>query len=358
LNKPIFLLYDGIMNDISQILEGLTKLGNYFTSTRAQDRGVVLVAHGFSDMVLGDLHLNWNHLESTVKVVPLLTPVDVAIQNWRSQFLFDLQAYTGSPVFNPVDKPITELDPEQMSKNNRVKGIEIGRFRTSVISDEDDEALSIRVSELKERLKKPESDYEINDLNVRIGKLTSGIAKLSVSAPSAGESREKRDRAEDAWMAIRGAVKYGAVPGGGFILVRLSAQLMVEAEKLAKTPKKFAMNILARALLRPVEVLYENYGYKDESVAKQLTSMLGRTEQTFDISEQKWVDKYDILDSVPAVVEAIRNSISIASLLGTLGGIVAFRRDAQTDKEEERFVRKYEGGTGTRTSISTAKSSD
>lgn len=351
LNKPVFLLYDGIMNDISQVLESLTKLGNYFTSTRAQDRGVVLVAHGFSDIVLGDLHLNWNHLESTVKVVPLLTPTDVAIQNWRSQFLRDLQAYTGSPVFNPVDKPITEMDPESMVKNNRVKNIEIGRFRTSVMSEEDDEAINLRVDELKEKLKKPESDYEVNDLNVRIGKLTSGIAKLSVSAPSAGESREKRDRADDAWMAIRGAVKYGAVPGGGFILVRLSAWLMTEAEGIPKAPKKFAMNILARALLRPVEVLYENYGYKSEAVEAQLHKMLVKPDKTFDISEQKWVDKFDILDSVPAVTEAIRNSISIASLLGTLGGIVAFKRDAQTDKDEEKFVRKYEAGAGIRTSV-------
>ena len=86
-----------------------------------------------------------------------------------------------------------------------------------------------RVEEIKEQLKNPESQYEENDLNVRIGKLTSGIARLYVYGPSQGETREKRDRAEDAWMAIRGAVKFGAIPGGGYVLVRLAAKMLLQA---------------------------------------------------------------------------------------------------------------------------------
>jgi len=43
-----------------------------------------------------------------------------------------------------------------------------------------------------------------------------------------------------------------------------------------------------------------------------------------------------ILDSTPAVLQAIRNSISIAALLGTLGGAVVFARDADLEKSEAR----------------------
>lgn len=354
LNNPVFILFDGIINDFGQIFSPMSALAQAFAEAKRQDKGIVLVAHGFSESFLGDMYVNWNEARSTAKIFPMLTP-ELAIMNWRTQFLYDLQAYTGSPVFNPIDRPLTNLVPDTLMKNNRVRYFECSRFRASVIADEDKEAIQLRVDELKEQLKKPESEYELNDLNVRIGKLTSGIARLNISAPVSGDSREKRDRAEDAWMAIRGAIKHGCCPGGGYALVRLSADLLISADSIKKGPRKFAMQILSEAFLQPVRVLYDNYGYKADAIEKQLAKLLSNEDQTFDIPHEAWVDKYEILDSVPAVVEAIRNSISIASLLGTLGGIVAFKREQSSDKEEEKFVRNFETAIGQRGSTAQAE---
>ena len=240
------------------------------------------------------------------------------------------------------------MDAKALCDKNRANYFEAGRFRSSVMVKEDEFAISLRVEELKKQLLTPESDYEKNDLNVRIGKLTSGIARLKISAPSRGETREKRDRAEDAWMAIRGTIKHGAIPGGGYGLVRLSADLVVLAERTEILTRRIALNILSEALLKPVEVLYSNYGYNEDEIQKQIIQLLKRDGETYDISEQKWVEKFQILDSVPAVMEAIRNSISIASLLGTVGGLVAFKRDYETDKEEEKFARNFERSIGER----------
>jgi chaperonin GroEL (HSP60 family) len=46
--------------------------------------------------------------------------------------------------------------------------------------------------------------------------------------------------------------------------------------------------------------------------------------------------KAGLLDSTPAVLEAIRNSISIASLLGTLGAAVTFFRDNELERDEAK----------------------
>lgn len=347
LEHPLFVLYDGTINDIQQIMDPLGRMASFFDQTAREHRGVVLVAHGFSDSVLGDLHLNWTHPKSGAKICPLLTPQS-AILNWRTQFLYDLQAYTGSTVYNPVDRPLSDMKPEEVASKNKVTYFESGRFRSSVIAKEDEFAIELRVEELKAQRMRPESQYEVHDLDVRIGKLTSGIARLKISAPSRGETREKRDRAEDAWMAIRGTIKHGAIPGGGYGLVRVAADLLVKGEKETSDAKKAALGILADALLRPVRVLYSNYGYNEEEIAKQISQLLVRDNETFDISEQKWVEKFQILDSVPAVVEAIRNSISIASLLGTVGGLVAFKRDYESDKDEERQARNFERAIGDR----------
>lgn len=339
LNHPLFLLYDGVINDISQVFEGLQRVSEFFDKSATPYRNVVLVSHGFSDTVLGDLHLNWNHEKSSMKVFPLLTPPK-AIMNWRTQFLYDLQAYTGSPVFNPIDRPISDIDAEKLYKHNLVTNFECSRFRSSVMSKEDPDLIEARVSELKLQLQNPESEYELNDLQVRIGKLTSGIARLTIFGPSQGETREARDRAEDAWMSIRGTVKEGACPGGGYVLVRLAADLLTKSNRLSGS-KKVAALILSQALLEPIDVLYKNYGYHSEQIEDQKVQLLQNDDKVFDILLQEWVPIYELLDSVPAVVEAIDSSISIASLLGTLGGIVSFERDYNTDMYEAKSVSDF-----------------
>lgn len=351
LERPMFVLYDGVINDFGQVFDALTKLNDALQKKGVQDRSVVLVAHGFSDIMLGDLHTNWNHPKAAIKIFPLATP-QRAILNWQTNFLYDLQAYTGTPVFNPADRPIIDMDPEAMINSNRVKRFECSRFKAMVFADEDADATAIRVEELKEQRKNPESEYELNDLNVRIGKLTSGIVRLNIHGSSAGETREKRDRAEDAWMAIKGAIKNGAVPGGGYVLVRLAAWLQVAGDTLKPGARKYAVDILGEALLNPVRLLYKNYGYNSDDTEAQIAKMLNNDEQTFNILEEAWVAKEDLLDSLPAVAEAVRNSISISSLLGTMGGIVAFKRDHDTDKAEEDFVRRFEAQIGERGSLS------
>ncbi len=350
LERPVFLLFDGVINDFMQVYDALQRIYAAMKEEKRSDMSVVLVAHGFSDVCLGDLHVNWNHASAPLKVFPQVTP-DKAIQNWRTNFLYDLQAYTGTPVFNPVDRPLADLNASAVIATNRVTRFEASRFKSMVFANEDADSIGIRVDELKEYRKKPESEYELNDLNVRIGKLTSGIVRLNIIGPSAGETREKRDRAEDAWMAIKGAIKHGAVPGGGYVLVKLAGFLQVAAEECDKGARKEAIGILGDALLEPVRLLYSNYGYNEAEIEAQLVKMLNDEDQTFDILDEKFVPKADLLDSLPAVAEAIRNSVSIASLLGTIGGIVAFKRDHDTDKEEERLVRQFETAIGERGSL-------
>jgi len=345
LEKPMVVLFDGTINDISQILEPMNRIGQYFAENPHLTTGIVIISHGFSDSVVGDLHLNWN--KGTFKVLPVVT-TQTATLNSRTEQLYDLQAYTGSPVFNPIDRPLIDMNIDFLIKKNRVKNIEVGRFRSSIMVNEEESLIEARVEELKLRREKPESQYEAHELDVRIGKLTSGIARLNIYGLSQGETREKRDRAEDAWMAIRGAVKYGAVPGGGYTLVRIAADLLELGRKEKNECRKIAISILSDALVEPVKILYKNYGFNEQETDSMVGQLLQKDEQTFDLSEYEWRNKIDVLDSAPAILEAIRNSMSIASLLGTMGGLIAFKRDNDADKEEEKFVRRFERGAGLR----------
>lgn len=354
MENPIFILFDGFITDTSQILDGLNKLAEHYSTYKQQTgkkKSVVLVAHGFGEMVLGDLHVNWNDNRSSIAVAPLLS-VETAVHNSRSNFLYDLQAYVGCPIFNPVEKPVSDLDAELLEKNNRATYFECSRFKSSVQAKEDSEAIDLRVLELKEALKNPDSQYHAIDLQTRIGKLTSGIARLTISGPSVGETREKRDRAEDAWMAVRGAIKQGACPGGGYVLARIASEMISMSRIAATDSQRYAMHILSEALQRPIELLYENYGYRGMEVKQKVADLLRDDAVTFDVAEDQFVPKDKLLDSIPAVIEAIKNSISIASLLGTIGGIIAFKRDHTEDSKEADFIRRFQAAIGERGSVS------
>jgi len=342
MKKPVVLLYDAVITTVHQILPALNAITEELDAQNLPDKNILVVAHGFSDGVLGDLHTNWN-TPDTPFVFPLVTP-ESAIRNWRTQFLYDLQAYTGVPVYNPIDKPLSTLDAKMLISDCLVTNMECQRYKTSIISEEDEILLESRVDTLKEQLKSPESEYEANDLRVRIGKLTSGIARLYINGPSDVETRERRDRAEDAWMAVKGAIKDGASPAGGWVWMRASRYMATISGAMAETDPvtATACAILANALKVPVVRLYENYGYHADEIKVFLEKLEENELQTFNIATESWVDKDDLLDSTSALKQSIENSVSISSLLGTIGGVVVFGRDQMADAKEHALKRDFE----------------
>ncbi|NDC26030.1 MAG: hypothetical protein EBZ49_18125, partial [Proteobacteria bacterium] len=152
------------------------------------------------------------------------------------------------------------------------------------------------------------------------------------------ELKEKRDRAEDAVCAVRGAIKHGCLPGGGWTLLKLMNVL--------KNDKDVVLDqVLIPALFEPVLRLLSNVGVNDDEAVKilepvisSLSSGMADSAMVYDALEGKHVNAIQsgILDATPAVLEAVRNSISIASLLGTLGGTVVFKRDLDLERTEAR----------------------
>jgi chaperonin GroEL len=189
------------------------------------------------------------------------------------------------------------------------------------------------------QLEHPESELDRLLLQERLGKLTGGIAKLRVVGSSNGELKERRDRAEDAVCAVRGAIKHGCLPGGGWSLMKVVSMLDKSDPVVAE--------VLAPALMEPVHKLYSNCGMSDLEMKQVLDPILGAMRDghtlVFDAMENKHGDAVElgILDSTPAVVEAVRSSVSIAALLGTLGGMVVFTRDHELERSEAKATQEW-----------------
>lgn len=351
LDRPTYILYHGRLNDIYSCLPIFEKIDAAAQAGQISPN-VVLVATGFSEVTLAHLATNFR-ISNTINVYPLVAPLN-QMQTGQYDFLRDLAALSGGRIFDPLNAPLDNAELDQLGQTN---SFEAGRFRSTVLGFREELLVLERVDELKTQLKGEISDLDRSLIQERIGKISGGIAKLKVVGSSSGEVREKRDRAEDAICAVRGALKHGALPAGGWALLKLRAHLdsldLLEGEKFTSIEHQIFREVLGAALTVPVERLFSNAGYTQEECESAVATMLAPSDMSvppgqedllvFDLLEGEMVDclRAGLLDSTPAVLEAIRNSISIASLLGTCGGTVVFKRDLGVERQEARDTQEF-----------------
>lgn len=341
LEKPVFILYYGQVNEIQTLMPILMELGDRWNQNPTSPHNVVVVASGgFSESVLGQLCVNWK-AESALNVFPLLIPKS-PMNNGDMHFLEDLQAITASPIYNPLSKPIEQATFEELGPP--LEYFEAHRYRSNIVGIADEGLQMARVEEIKQQLLNPEGELETRILQERLGKITGGIAKLTVIGSSSAEIREKRDRADDAACAIRGANKHGCLPGAGWTLVNLT---LMSPQGFDVLTADIWTSVMVPALLEPVKRLMSNVGLHDDEIRDRINtyenSILGKEGRVWNGIDDTWVDATTagIVDSTPAVLEAIRNSISIATLLGTLGGVVVFNRDPELERQEASDTLEY-----------------
>src|SRR6266851_891037 len=259
------------------------------------------------------------------------------------------------PIDNPLPPPNVILKSAQVSDGfdldhlgHNVESFEMLRTKSTIVGRCDEDLVLERAEDLKTQARSAESILDKAIIEERIGKLTGGIAKLIVVGSSAGEIREGKDRAEDAVRAVQGTVKHGCLPGGAWTLLKLAQVL----RDMVTNQGYDAVNevILAGALEQPFFRLLENVGLTREEqsdvygkVSHNAFWVKSQNAIIYDALTGEYVNavKAGLLDSTSAVLEAIRNSLSIASLLGTLGACVTFYRDQELEREEARATSDF-----------------
>ena len=326
LEKPLFILFDGQVTDMMQVQPLFEAIGEAYVNGQSEFKNVVVVAHGFSDQVLTTLSFNFSN-PGTINIVPLTTPMTQQA-NSQLEFLMDLSAFTGAKIFD-MSNSISDAQTEDLG--NGMEKIEISRFRTTVIGDSDEINIENRATQIQKRMEQAESKIDKILFEERLGKLTSGISQLKIYGSSNGELKEKADRAEDAVCAVRAALNHGCLPGGCRVLINIGIELSKEQENI-----EIIQKVLIPSLFAPFFKLLDNAGYVEEEQQEILEMMLGDTTVVYDIENGKYgkAKELGIFDATLAVEQALKNAVSIASVMGTLGGIVAFPRDGALERQE------------------------
>ncbi len=328
MDKPLFLLFDGILNDLVQILPLIEAMGQKYVNGDADFKNLVIFAHGFSENVLTNLAYNFSN-PNTINILPMATP-RAQFLNAELHFLQDLAAFTGAKLFGLKDQ-ISQATTDDLGKG--MENFEAYRFRSTVVGDPDPINVEVRASDLKTMMENEAGEAEKKWLQERLGKITNGIAKLTISGGSNGELKEAHDRCEDAVCAVRSAISFGALPGGCRLSVDMALKLSEELE--AGDP---ARDVLMPALMSLPMRLLDNAGYNAEEINAVIKKLVEDRDLVYDIENEKYgkAEELGLFDATKAVSESLNNAVSIANILGTCGGLVCHPRDAEFERSEAR----------------------
>jgi chaperonin GroEL len=194
------------------------------------------------------------------------------------------------------------------------------------------------------------NSYEKSQLELRLARLSGGVAVLSVGAGSEPAMMEKKARAEDAVFACRGAMQAGVVPGGGVALLR-ARQLNLSmgqptstehhalgeaAQTLIEMTRAKGAAILFDAIREPAVQIIKNTGHPDPESVVQKIERTNTASEGYNAALGTFCDMYEagIVDPAKVTLTALSKAASIGALLLTTEVLV-------TNKPEPPFLPQF-----------------
>lgn len=301
-DDPLILITDQKITSMKSIINILDSVVN-------AQKPLYIIADDVDGEALTGLILN--RIRANLNVCAVKAP---GFGERKKEMIRDIAIATGAKVISS-DEGLT-LENATLEHLGRAKKIKSTKDNTVIINGYGKpEDVDARITQIKSQIEEIDSEYEKEQLQKRLAKLTSGVAVISVGALTETDLREKKYRVEDTLAAARAALDEGIVPGGGTSLIMAKKAILKDPEIIVDPLLQKGYDIVIKAIEEPTKMIAENSGVNGvEIVTKALEQDTG---VGYDARRRKWVNMIDsgIIDPTKVELEAIRDAGSIAGML-------------------------------------------
>lgn len=259
-DNPKIILIKGKLNKLDNISYLLNQIN---------DGPIIIVADHVSEQTREILRENYNRGAISIGLVK-----SPGFAEHRSNLMDDLAIYTGATLLSPHTK-YTDV-----SVIGNLSSITVEKNKCLFTNNLNNINVEEHLSDLKKVYDSLEGEQDKYLLEQRIEKLNGKISVIKVGGNSELEMKERKDRIEDAVLAVQCALEEGIVQGGGCALYNIKTD-----------------NLFEKCLGAPLQKILHNgaeFNYLED------------------------VSKQNIIDPVKVTRIALQNAISVAkTILGT-----------------------------------------
>uniref|UniRef100_A0A2K6BUC4 60 kDa heat shock protein, mitochondrial n=1 Tax=Macaca nemestrina TaxID=9545 RepID=A0A2K6BUC4_MACNE len=258
-----------------------------------------------------------NRLTVSLQVVAVKAP---GFGDNRNNQLKDMAIATGGAVFGEegLTLNLEDVQPHDLGK---VGEVIVTKDDAMLLKGKGDKAqIEKCVQKIIAQLDVTTSEYEKENLNELLAKLSDGVAVLKVGETSDAEVNEKKDGVTDALHATRAAVEEGIVLGGDCALLWCNSAL--DSLTPANEDQNIGIEIIKRTLKILAMTIAKKAGVEVSLIVEKI--MQSSSEVGYDVMVGDFVNMLQkrITDPTKLVRTALLDASGVASLLITAEVVV------------------------------------